>query len=82
MAAICNSFFRVSLFRYTANTYTLKNKVRLVDMWLWDNNSGAVATDVAGTAHNTFVIGWPTVSYVAVFQTADEKRSWCEKLQQ
>jgi hypothetical protein len=61
----------------------LKNKIRLVDLWLWDGASNAlVAGDVADSAVKSFTLGWPTVNYRAVFATADERRTWFEKLQQ
>lgn len=67
--------------RYVANAYTLRNKIRLIDVWLCDRVSGVVNGEVHDVTDKSFVIGWPTNNYVATFKTLDLKRIWFEQLQ-
>jgi len=70
------------MLRYIANTFTLKNKIRLIDIWLSNCVSHDVSGDLIDSDAKSFVIGWPTVNYLATFRTCDEKRTWFERLQQ
>lgn len=58
----------------SGSNFKLKDKVRVSEMWL--NESPAVIDEVAEipkSSDTSFVIGWPTTNYVAVFRLVLEK---------
>lgn len=53
----------------SGSNFKLKDKVRISEIWL--NESPAVIDEVAEitkSSDTSFVIGWPTTNYVAVFR--------------
>lgn len=53
----------------SGSNFKLKDKVRVSEIWL--NESPAVIDEVAEvpkSSDTSFVIGWPTTNYVAVFK--------------
>lgn len=53
----------------SGSNFKLKDKVRISEIWL--NESPAIIDEVAETpksSDTSFVIGWPTTNYVAVFR--------------
>ncbi|KAE9536609.1 hypothetical protein AGLY_007011 [Aphis glycines] len=70
----------------SGSNFKLKDKVRISEIWL--NESPAVIDEVAEipkSSDTSFVIGWPTTNYVAVFRRIKRKvlqrREYNEKLQ-
>ncbi|CAD7689929.1 unnamed protein product [Nyctereutes procyonoides] len=61
-----NDLFVVAKIKYN-NNFKIKNKIKLCDMWT------ASCVDEVGegntNATKSFVLGWPTVNFVATFRT-------------
>ncbi|KAM4828389.1 rho GTPase-activating protein 20 isoform 2-T2 [Thomomys bottae] len=61
------------------NNFKIKNKIKLTDMW----TAGCV--DEVGEGHTSatksFVLGWPTVNFVATFSSPEQKDTWLSLLQ-
>lgn len=58
----------------SGSNFKLKDKVRVSEMWL--NESPSVIDEVAEvpkSSDTSFVIGWPTTNYVAVFRLVLEE---------
>uniref|UniRef100_A0A8C3VW39 Rho GTPase-activating protein 20 n=2 Tax=Catagonus wagneri TaxID=51154 RepID=A0A8C3VW39_9CETA len=73
-----NDLFVVAKIRYN-NNFKIKNKVKLTDMWtascvdeVEEGNTNAV---------KSFVLGWPTVNFVATFSSQEQKDRWLSLLQ-
>ncbi len=64
LRAIFSTLYTVSIFRQTAS-YKLKTRLAVSDLWLKESIDGVTEDVVA--ADRSFVIGWPTISYVATF---------------
>ncbi|KAL5241046.1 hypothetical protein ACI65C_008456 [Semiaphis heraclei] len=65
----------------SGSNFKLKDKVRISEIWL--NESPAVIDEVAEipkSSDTSFVIGWPTTNYVAVFSTQATRNLWWSKL--
>nr|XP_023417399.1 rho GTPase-activating protein 20 [Cavia porcellus] len=61
------------------NNFKIKNKIKLTDMWtascveeVGEGNTSAV---------KSFVLGWPTVNFVATFSSPEQKDKWLFLLQ-
>lgn len=53
----------------SGSNFKLKDKVRISEIWL--NESQTVIDEVAElpkSSDTSFVVGWPTINYVAVFR--------------
>ncbi|XP_065650197.1 rho GTPase-activating protein 20 isoform X5 [Hydra vulgaris] len=63
----------------SATTFKLKDKVRVSEIWL----SAAIddIVDTTLTSDKCFTIGWPTINYIAGFNTSEEKDLWFKTLQ-
>ncbi|XP_066895008.1 rho GTPase-activating protein 20 isoform X7 [Kogia breviceps] len=61
------------------NNFKIKNKIKLSDMWT------ASCVDEVGegntNALKSFVLGWPTVNFVATFSSPEQKDKWLSLLQ-
>ncbi|XP_050530835.1 rho GTPase-activating protein 20-like isoform X2 [Daktulosphaira vitifoliae] len=65
----------------SGGNFKLKDKVRVSEIWL--NDTPAVVDEVAElprSSDTSFVIGWPTTNYVAVFSTQATRNLWWSKL--
>ncbi|XP_050442931.1 rho GTPase-activating protein 20-like isoform X2 [Adelges cooleyi] len=65
----------------SGGNFKLKDKVRVSEIWL--NDTPAVLDEVAEiprSSDTSFVIGWPTTNYVAVFSTQATRNLWWSKL--
>ncbi|XP_019570871.2 rho GTPase-activating protein 20 isoform X1 [Rhinolophus sinicus] len=73
-----NDLFVVAKIKYN-NNFKIKNKVKLSDMWT------ASCVDEVGegntNAMKSFVLGWPTVNFVATFSSPEQKDKWLSLLQ-
>ncbi|VDP02620.1 unnamed protein product [Soboliphyme baturini] len=61
------------------STYCLKEKVPLCQLWLSEEGVEEIADD-CNDKRCCFVIGWPTVNYVAKFSSANERDGWLATL--
>ncbi|XP_004856582.1 rho GTPase-activating protein 20 isoform X1 [Heterocephalus glaber] len=61
------------------NNFKIKNKIKLTDMWTAScvDEVGEVNT----SAMKSFVLGWPTVNFVATFSSPEQKDKWLSLLQ-
>ncbi|XP_016057994.1 PREDICTED: rho GTPase-activating protein 20-like [Miniopterus natalensis] len=61
------------------NNFKMKNKIKLSDMWA----AGCVdeAGDGNADAMRSFILGWPTVNFVATFSSPEQKDKWLSLLQ-
>ncbi|XP_016059073.1 PREDICTED: rho GTPase-activating protein 20 isoform X2 [Miniopterus natalensis] len=61
------------------NNFKIKNKIKLSDMWTAScvDEVGEGNTD----ATKSFVVGWPTVNFVATFSSPELKDKWLSLLQ-
>ncbi|XP_010608955.1 rho GTPase-activating protein 20 [Fukomys damarensis] len=61
------------------NNFKVKNKIKLTDMWTAScvDEVGEVNTN----ATKSFVLGWPTVNFVATFSSPEQKDKWLSLLQ-
>ncbi|XP_062949112.1 rho GTPase-activating protein 20-like [Cynocephalus volans] len=73
-----NDLFVVTKIKYN-NNFKIKNKIKLSDMWT------ATCVDEVGegntNAMKSFVLGWPTVNFVATFSSPEQKEKWFSLLQ-
>ncbi|CAK7317817.1 Rho GTPase-activating protein 20 [Vulpes lagopus] len=73
-----NDLFVVAKIKYN-NNFKIKNKIKLCDMWT------ASCVDEVGegntNATKSFVLGWPTVNFVATFSSPEQKDKWLSLLQ-
>ncbi|XP_030189032.1 rho GTPase-activating protein 20 [Lynx canadensis] len=73
-----NDLFVVAKIKYN-NNFKIKNKIKLSDMWT------ASCVDEVGegntNALKSFVLGWPTVNFVATFSSPEQKDKWLSLLQ-
>ncbi|XP_066895004.1 rho GTPase-activating protein 20 isoform X5 [Kogia breviceps] len=73
-----NDLFIVAKIKYN-NNFKIKNKIKLSDMWT------ASCVDEVGegntNALKSFVLGWPTVNFVATFSSPEQKDKWLSLLQ-
>ncbi|XP_058519918.1 rho GTPase-activating protein 20 isoform X1 [Ochotona princeps] len=73
-----NDLFVVAKIKYN-NNFKIKNKIKLTDMWT------ANCVDEVGegntNAMKSFVLGWPTVNFVATFSSPEQKDKWLSLLQ-
>ncbi|XP_059959431.1 rho GTPase-activating protein 20 isoform X2 [Mesoplodon densirostris] len=73
-----NDLFIVAKIKYN-NNFKIKNKIKLSDMWT------ASCVDEVGegntNALKSFVLGWPTVNFVATFSSPEQKDRWLSLLQ-
>ncbi|XP_051705416.2 rho GTPase-activating protein 20 isoform X3 [Oryctolagus cuniculus] len=73
-----NDLFVVAKIKYN-NNFKIKNKIKLTDMWT------ANCVDEVGegntNAMRSFVLGWPTVNFVATFSSPEQKDKWLSLLQ-
>ncbi|XP_058401237.1 rho GTPase-activating protein 20 [Diceros bicornis minor] len=73
-----NDLFVVAKIKYN-NNLKIKNKIKLSDMWT------ASCVDEVGegntNAMKSFVLGWPTVNFVATFSSPEQKDKWLSLLQ-
>ncbi|KAI6053619.1 rho GTPase-activating protein 20 isoform X1 [Marmota monax] len=73
-----NDLFVVAKIKYN-NNFKIKNKIKLTDMWT------ASCVDEVGegntNAMKSFVLGWPTVNFVATFSSPEQKDKWLSLLQ-
>ncbi|XP_049745288.1 rho GTPase-activating protein 20 isoform X1 [Elephas maximus indicus] len=73
-----NDLLVVAKIKYN-NSFKIKNKIKLSDMWtascveeVGEGNTNAV---------KSFVLGWPTVNFVATFSSPEQKDKWLSLLQ-
>uniref|UniRef100_A0A250Y6Z8 Rho GTPase-activating protein 20 n=1 Tax=Castor canadensis TaxID=51338 RepID=A0A250Y6Z8_CASCN len=61
------------------NSFKIKNKIKLSDMW----TASCVDEVGEGNTHavRSFVLGWPTVNFVATFSSPEQKNTWLSLLQ-
>lgn len=73
-----SDLFVVTKIKYT-NSLKIKNKVKLSDMWTAScvDEVGESNTD----ATKSFVLGWPTVNFIATFSSPEQKDKWLSLLQ-
>ncbi|XP_075822032.1 rho GTPase-activating protein 20 [Microtus pennsylvanicus] len=73
-----NDLFISAKIKYN-NNFKIKNKIKLTDMWT------ASCVDEVGegntNALRSFVLGWPTVNFVATFSSPEQKDKWLSLLQ-
>ncbi|XP_053451891.1 rho GTPase-activating protein 20 [Nycticebus coucang] len=73
-----NDLFVVAKIKYN-NNLKMKNKIKLTDMWT------ASCVDEVGegntNAMKSFVLGWPTLNFVATFSSPEQKDKWLSLLQ-
>ncbi|XP_071068424.1 rho GTPase-activating protein 20 isoform X2 [Dasypus novemcinctus] len=73
-----NDLLVVAKIKYN-NNFKIKNKIKLSDMWT------ASCVDEVGegntNAMKSFVLGWPTVNFVATFSSPEQKEKWLSLLQ-
>ncbi|XP_012585406.1 PREDICTED: rho GTPase-activating protein 20 [Condylura cristata] len=73
-----NDLFVVAKIKYN-NNFKIKNKIKLSDMWT------ASCVDEVGEGNTntlkSFVLGWPTVNFVATFSSPEQKDKWLSLLQ-
>uniref|UniRef100_F7F3K8 Rho GTPase-activating protein 20 n=1 Tax=Monodelphis domestica TaxID=13616 RepID=F7F3K8_MONDO len=73
-----NDLFVVAKIKYN-NNLKIKNKIKLSDMWT------ANCVDEVGEGNTntmkSFVLGWPTVNFVATFSSPEQKDKWLSLLQ-
>ncbi|XP_048199761.1 rho GTPase-activating protein 20 [Perognathus longimembris pacificus] len=73
-----NDLFVATKIKYN-NNFKIKNKIKLTDMWT------ANCVDEVGEGHTnatkSFVLGWPTVNFVATFCSPEQKDTWLSLLQ-
>ncbi|XP_059123863.1 rho GTPase-activating protein 20 [Peromyscus eremicus] len=73
-----NDLFIAAKIKYN-NNLKIKNKIKLTDMWT------ASCVDEVGegntNALKSFVLGWPTVNFVATFSSPEQKDKWLSLLQ-
>uniref|UniRef100_A0A8C5JWN0 Rho GTPase-activating protein 20 n=1 Tax=Jaculus jaculus TaxID=51337 RepID=A0A8C5JWN0_JACJA len=73
-----NDLFVAAKIKYN-NNFKIKNKIKLTDMWT------ASCVDEVGegntNAMKSFVLGWPTVNFVATFSSPEQKDKWLSLLQ-
>ncbi|XP_075402683.1 rho GTPase-activating protein 20 isoform X2 [Tenrec ecaudatus] len=73
-----NDLLVVAKIKYN-NNFKIKNKIKLSDMWT------ASCVDEVGegntNAQKSFVLGWPTVNFVATFSSSEQKDKWLSLLQ-
>uniref|UniRef100_A0A8C6QFH1 Rho GTPase activating protein 20 n=1 Tax=Nannospalax galili TaxID=1026970 RepID=A0A8C6QFH1_NANGA len=73
-----NDLFVAAKIKYN-NNFKIKNKIKLTDMWT------ASCVDEVGegntNALKSFVLGWPTVNFVATFSSPEQKDKWLSLLQ-
>ncbi|XP_069869529.1 rho GTPase-activating protein 20-like [Dipodomys merriami] len=73
-----NDLFVATKIKYN-NNFKIKNKIKLTDMWT------ASCVDEVGEGHTnatkSFVLGWPTVNFVATFSCPEQKDTWLTLLQ-
>ncbi|KAF0876915.1 RHG20 protein, partial [Crocuta crocuta] len=73
-----NDLLVVAKIKYN-NNFKIKNKIKLSDMWT------ASCVDEVGegntNALKSFVLGWPTVNFVATFSSPEQKDKWLSLLQ-
>lgn len=73
-----NDLFVSAKIKYN-NNFKIKNKIRLTDMWT------ASCVEEVGegnmNAQKSFVLGWPTVNFVATFSSPEQKDKWLSLLQ-
>ncbi|XP_054581334.1 rho GTPase-activating protein 20 [Eptesicus fuscus] len=73
-----SDLFVVAKSKYN-NNFKIKNKIKLSDMWTANcvDEVGEGNTD----AMKSFVVGWPTVNFVATFSSPELKDKWLSLLQ-
>ncbi|XP_012514587.1 PREDICTED: rho GTPase-activating protein 20 [Propithecus coquereli] len=73
-----NDLFVVAKIKYN-NNFKIKNKIKLTDMWI------ASCVDEVGEGNTntmkSFVLGWPTLNFVATFSSPEQKDKWLSLLQ-
>ncbi|KAM6157935.1 rho GTPase-activating protein 20 [Rhynchocyon petersi] len=73
-----NDLLVVAKIKYN-NNFKIKNKIKLSDMWT------ASCVDEVGegntNALKSFVLGWPTVNFVATYSSPEQKDKWLSLLQ-
>ncbi|XP_036751585.2 rho GTPase-activating protein 20 isoform X2 [Manis pentadactyla] len=73
-----NDLFVVAKIKYN-NNFKIKNKIKLSDMW---TASCVDEVEEGNTnAMKSFVLGWPTVNFVATFSSPEQKEKWLSLLQ-
>ncbi|KAK1336280.1 hypothetical protein QTO34_004085 [Cnephaeus nilssonii] len=74
-----NDLFVVAKSKYN-NNFKIKNKIKLSDMWTANcvDEVGEGNTD----AMKSFVVGWPTVNFVATFRVIGERKQFRHSEQQ
>ncbi|ELK11940.1 Rho GTPase-activating protein 20 [Pteropus alecto] len=73
-----NDLFVVAKIKYN-NNFKIKNKIKLSDMW----TANCVDEVEEGNTNTmkSFVLGWPTVNFVATFSFPEQKDKWLSLLQ-
>nr|XP_021496910.1 rho GTPase-activating protein 20 [Meriones unguiculatus] len=73
-----NDLFVAAKIKYN-NNFKIKNKIKLADMW----TASCVDEVGEGDTHapRSFVLGWPTVNFVATFSSPEQKDKWLSLLQ-
>nr|CAB3244288.1 protein FAM13A [Phallusia mammillata] len=69
----------VSKSKSTSN-YKLKNRVRLDEVWMSAERMDEVYESTTAATDCSFVIGWPTVNYVATFSSPEIMELWWSDL--
>uniref|UniRef100_A0A5S6Q826 Rho-GAP domain-containing protein n=1 Tax=Trichuris muris TaxID=70415 RepID=A0A5S6Q826_TRIMR len=59
------------------NTYCLKEKIPLRELWISENDFDLVS-DAVRRLDCCFILGWPTKNFALEFSSATEKNSWLE----
>nr|KAF6394373.1 hypothetical protein HJG63_010471 [Rousettus aegyptiacus] len=73
-----NDLFVVAQIKYN-NNFKMKNKIKLSDMWTASCVSEAEGDNT--DSMKSFVLGWPTVNFVATFSFPEQKDEWLSLLQ-
>jgi len=69
----------LSLFR-SNTTFKLKHRIRVCELWIADCIDDIA--EVSRPKEKSFVIGWPTTNYVAVFKSVELKDTWLMKFKE
>ncbi|XP_045412599.1 rho GTPase-activating protein 20 [Lemur catta] len=73
-----SDLFVVAKIKYN-NNFKIKHKIKLTDMWI------ASCVDEVGEGNTntmkSFVLGWPTLNFVATFSSPEQKDKWLSLLQ-
>lgn len=63
----CRLRFIIFLFLSGVDSYALKDKIKLGELWICADKYYDTITDLVKNIRNCFSIGWPTKNYVAEF---------------